>query len=79
MSWRGLAAWLSVKVSGQAIVWPAVMMPLFLSVVGLAIDGGVPVGIIAVEQNDITSLQKFRRQRDSVRLPVHDGDAPGGP
>ena len=26
---------------GQAIVWVAVMLPLFLSVVGLAIDGGV--------------------------------------
>jgi uncharacterized membrane protein len=27
--------------SGQAIVWVAVMMPLFLAVIGLAIDGGV--------------------------------------
>lgn len=27
--------------SGQAIVWVAVMMPFFLSVVGLAIDGGI--------------------------------------
>ncbi|MDA8216728.1 MAG: pilus assembly protein TadG-related protein [Dehalococcoidales bacterium] len=27
--------------SGQAIVWMAVMMPFFLSVVGLAIDGGI--------------------------------------
>ena len=26
---------------GQAIVWVAVMLPLFLSVVGLAIDGGI--------------------------------------
>lgn len=26
---------------GQAIVWVAVMLPLFLSVIGLAIDGGV--------------------------------------
>lgn len=26
---------------GQAIVWAAVMLPLFLSVVGLAIDGGI--------------------------------------
>ena len=26
--------------TGQAMVWVAVMMPLFLSVVGLAIDGG---------------------------------------
>lgn len=29
------------KHSGQAIVWVAVMLPLFLSVVGLAIDGGI--------------------------------------
>lgn len=27
--------------SGQVIAWVAVMMPLFLSVVGLAIDGGI--------------------------------------
>ncbi len=26
---------------GQAIVWVAVMLPLFLSIVGLAIDGGI--------------------------------------
>lgn len=38
---RALPRWLSVRHSGQAIVWAAVMMPLFLSVIGLAIDGGV--------------------------------------
>lgn len=38
---RRFRAWLSVCQSGQAIVWTAVMMPLFLSVIGLAIDGGV--------------------------------------
>lgn len=27
--------------SGQAILWVAVMLPLFLSMVGLAIDGGI--------------------------------------
>ena len=27
--------------AGQALVWAAVMMPLFLSIVGLAIDGGI--------------------------------------
>lgn len=27
--------------SGQAIVWVAVMLPLFLSVIGLTIDGGI--------------------------------------
>lgn len=27
--------------TGQAIVWVAVMLPLFLSVIGLAIDGGI--------------------------------------
>lgn len=27
--------------SGQVIVWTAVMLPLFLSVIGLAIDGGI--------------------------------------
>lgn len=34
-------AWFEVAVAGQAIVWVAVMLPLFLAVVGLAIDGGV--------------------------------------
>jgi Flp pilus assembly protein TadG len=28
-------------VSGQAIIWAAVMLPLFLAIVGLAIDGGI--------------------------------------
>ena len=27
--------------SGQAIIWVAVMLPLFLSIIGLAIDGGI--------------------------------------
>lgn len=27
--------------AGQAIVWVAVMLPLFLSIIGLAIDGGM--------------------------------------
>jgi len=38
---RRARSWLSVALPGQAIVWTAVMMPLFLSVIGLAIDGGV--------------------------------------
>ena len=33
--------WLSLEDAGQAIVWVAVMLPLFLSIVGLAIDGGI--------------------------------------
>ncbi|MGD9891049.1 MAG: TadE/TadG family type IV pilus assembly protein [Dehalococcoidia bacterium] len=32
---------LAANQAGQAIVWVAVMLPLFLAVVGLAIDGGV--------------------------------------
>jgi uncharacterized membrane protein len=38
---RRLARALSTRLPGQAVVWAAVMMPLFLSAVGLAIDGGV--------------------------------------
>ena len=38
---KGLRRFLNLRLSGQAIVWAAVMMPLFLSVIGLAIDGGV--------------------------------------
>ncbi|MFN8472167.1 MAG: TadE family protein [Anaerolineae bacterium] len=33
--------WLKREDAGQAIVWVAVMLPLFLAVVGLTIDGGV--------------------------------------
>ena len=46
MKWR-LSRYLSRmgllagKQSGQLIVWTAVMLPLFLSVVGLAADGGI--------------------------------------
>ena len=32
--------WIARGEAGQALAWVAVMMPLFLSVVGLAIDGG---------------------------------------
>ena len=33
-------SWVTRGETGQALVWVAVMLPLFLSVVGLAIDGG---------------------------------------
>ena len=33
--------WTSPGQRGQAIVWVVVMLPLFLSVIGLAIDGGM--------------------------------------
>ena len=36
---RGLR-WIIRSETGQAMAWVAVMLPLFLSVVGLAIDGG---------------------------------------
>lgn len=36
-----MRTWLKGDDAGQAIVWVAVMLPLFLAVVGLAIDGGV--------------------------------------
>ncbi|HLG72493.1 MAG TPA: Tad domain-containing protein [Chloroflexota bacterium] len=36
-----LRRWLTGGLPGQAVVWAAVMMPMFLAVVGLAIDGGV--------------------------------------
>ena len=39
--WRGTAEWDRLAQKGQAIVWVAVMLPLFLSVVGLATDGGM--------------------------------------
>lgn len=43
--WVGLlprmVAWLKAAHSGQVIIWVAVMMPLFISIVGITIDGGV--------------------------------------
>ena len=37
-----IGTWLFARgQAGQAIVWVAVMLPLFLTVIGLAIDGGV--------------------------------------
>ncbi|MFN8472785.1 MAG: pilus assembly protein TadG-related protein [Anaerolineae bacterium] len=33
--------WMRGEDAGQAIVWVAVMLPLFLAIVGLTIDGGI--------------------------------------
>lgn len=43
MRWRGLHVprWFGAGQDGQAIVWVAVMLPLFLAVIGLAIDAGI--------------------------------------
>ena len=38
--WRTCFRWLCRGEAGQALVWTAVMLPLFLSVIGLAIDAG---------------------------------------
>ena len=38
--WRACFHWLCRGEAGQALVWTAVMLPLFLSVIGLAIDAG---------------------------------------
>jgi len=37
----GLRSRLTMRQRGQLIIWTAVMLPLFLSIVGLAIDGGL--------------------------------------
>ncbi|MBI4496657.1 MAG: pilus assembly protein [Chloroflexi bacterium] len=37
--------------SGQVIVWAAVMLPLFLSVIGLTIDGGIAFSVRRELQN----------------------------
>jgi Flp pilus assembly protein TadG len=37
----GRGIWLDVARRGQAFVWVAVLFPFFISIVGLAIDGGV--------------------------------------
>ncbi len=58
--------------SGQAIVWVAVMLPLFLSVIGLAIDGGIVFSARRELQNVADSAARAgatqideRRYRDS--------------
>ncbi len=38
--WRR-GTWLDVAQRGQVLVWVAVLFPFFLSIVGLAIDGGI--------------------------------------
>lgn len=47
---RTIRAWNAAQ-TGQAILWVLVMMPLFLSVVGLAIDGGIVFGARRELQN----------------------------
>ncbi len=47
---RAIRTW-SIGQSGQAILWVVVMLPLFLSVVGLAIDGGIVFGARRELQN----------------------------
>ncbi len=58
--------------SGQAIVWVAAMLPLFLSVIGLAIDGGLVFSARRELQNVADSAARAgatqideRRYRDS--------------
>lgn len=43
--------WVCGDDAGQAIVWVAVMLPLFLAVVGLTIDGGIVFGARRELQN----------------------------
>ncbi len=47
---RTVQGWIAAQ-GGQAILWVAVMLPLFLSVVGLAIDGGIVFGARRELQN----------------------------
>ncbi|MCC6178316.1 MAG: pilus assembly protein, partial [Chloroflexi bacterium] len=52
---------------GQAIVWTAVMLPLFLSVVGLAIDGGIVFSARRELQNVADSAARAGAQQIDVQ------------
>src|SRR4051794_32487841 len=52
---------------GQAIVWTAVMLPLFLAVVGLAIDGGLVFSARRELQNVADSAARAGAQQIDVQ------------
>ncbi|MFN8632882.1 MAG: pilus assembly protein TadG-related protein [Chloroflexota bacterium] len=53
---------------GQAIAWTAVMLPLFLAVVGLAADGGLVFGARREIQNVADSAARAGAQQIDVRV-----------
>lgn len=54
--------------SGQAIIWTAVMLPLFLAVVGLATDGGIVFSARRELQNIADSAARAGAQQIDVRV-----------
>ena len=69
--------------SGQAIVWVAVMLPLFLSVIGLALDRGIVFSARRELQNVADSAARAgatqideRRYRDSGGTVVAIAEGP---
>ena len=53
---------------GQAIVWTAVMLPLFLAVVGLAADGGIVFSARRELQNVADSAARAGAQQIDLRV-----------
>ena len=63
----GTAGLLRSAHRGQAIVWTAVMLPLFLAVVGLAVDGGLVFSARRELQNVADSAARAGAQQIDVR------------
>lgn len=61
------AAWARAAQAGQAIVWTAIMLPLFLSVVGLAIDAGILFSARRELQNVADSAARAGAMQVDVR------------
>lgn len=61
------AGWARAAQAGQAMVWAAVMLPLFLSVVGLAIDAGIVFSARRELQNVADSAARAGAMQVDVR------------
>jgi Flp pilus assembly protein TadG len=59
---------------GQAIVWAAVMLPLLLSVVGLAIDGG----IVFAARRDLQDVADAAARAGAIQVDVRAVRESGG-
>lgn len=64
----GVASLLRATHPGQAIVWTAVMLPLFLAVIGLAADGGIVFSARRELQNVADSAARAGAQQIDLRV-----------
>lgn len=61
------ASWTRAAQAGQVIVWAAIMLPLFLSVIGLAIDAGIVFSARRELQNVADSAARAGAMQVDVR------------